>query len=110
MHVILLKKDVSKMKIVSMLLALCGLSCGMVSAQSPQAANPTQEWVQSQSGAAVPIYRVIVTERTMKAINYKHPKRRHNDRFQWHLAPAECPWRSQSGEQKGLHRDRSGIR
>jgi outer membrane protein OmpA-like peptidoglycan-associated protein len=55
-----------------MFLALCGLSCGLLSAQSPQAANPPQEWVQGQSGPSVPIYRVIVTERTMKAINYQH--------------------------------------
>lgn len=55
-----------------MFLALCGLSCGLMSAQSLQIANSTQERVQSQSGTSVPIYRVIVTERTMKAINYKH--------------------------------------
>jgi outer membrane protein OmpA-like peptidoglycan-associated protein len=55
-----------------MFLALCGLSCGLLSAQSPQAANPPQEWVQSQPGTSVPIYRVTVTERTMKAINYRH--------------------------------------
>jgi outer membrane protein OmpA-like peptidoglycan-associated protein len=71
-QVILLKKDVSKMKSVSIFLALCGLSCGLLSAQSPQAANPPQEWVQSQPGTSVPIYRVTVTERTMKAINYRH--------------------------------------
>ena len=68
----MLKKDVSKMKIASMFLALCGLSCGLLSAQSLQAANPTQEWVQSQPSASIPIYRVIVIERTMKAINYQH--------------------------------------
>jgi outer membrane protein OmpA-like peptidoglycan-associated protein len=71
-HVIPLKKDVSKMKIASMFLALCGLSCGLLSAQSPQAANPTQERIQSQPFTSVPIYRVIVIERTMKAINYQH--------------------------------------
>ena len=68
----LLKKDVRKMKIVNMFLALCGLSCGLLSAQSPQAANPKQEWVQSQPGVSMPIYRITVTERTMKAINYRH--------------------------------------
>jgi outer membrane protein OmpA-like peptidoglycan-associated protein len=71
-NVISLKKDVSKMKMASMFLALCGLSCGLLSAQSPQASNPPQEWVQSQPGTSVPIYRVTVTERTMKAINYQH--------------------------------------
>ena len=55
-----------------MFLALCGLSCGLLSAQAPQAANPTQQSVQSQSGSSIPIYRVTVTERTMKAINYQH--------------------------------------
>jgi outer membrane protein OmpA-like peptidoglycan-associated protein len=55
-----------------MFLALCALSCGLVSAQSSKAANPTQEWVLGQSGTAIPVYRVIVTERTMKAINYQH--------------------------------------
>ena len=72
MLLMLLKKDVRKMKIVNMFLALCGLSCGLLSAQSPQAANPKQEWVQSQSGVSTPIYRITVTERTMKAINYQH--------------------------------------
>jgi len=68
----LVKKDVREMKKVSMFLALCGLSCGLLSAQSPQAGDPPQEWVQSQPGTSMPIYRVIVTERTMKAINYQH--------------------------------------
>jgi outer membrane protein OmpA-like peptidoglycan-associated protein len=68
----LLKKDVSKMRIVKMFLALCGLFCGLLSAQSPQAANSKQQSVQSQPGASMPIYRVTVIERTMKAINYQH--------------------------------------
>jgi hypothetical protein len=55
-----------------MFLALCGLSCGLLSAQSSQAANPTQEWIQSQPSASAPVYRVLVIERTMKAINYQH--------------------------------------
>jgi outer membrane protein OmpA-like peptidoglycan-associated protein len=57
---------------VNMFLALCGLSCGLLSAQAPQAANPTQQWVQSQPNSSIPIYRVTVVERTMKAINYQH--------------------------------------
>jgi len=56
----------------SIVLALCVLSCGLLSAQSPQAANPTQEWVLSPPGTSVPIYRVTVVERTMKAVNYQH--------------------------------------
>jgi outer membrane protein OmpA-like peptidoglycan-associated protein len=55
-----------------MFLALCGLSCGLLSAQAPQAANPTQQSFQSQSGSSIPIYRVTVVERTMKAVNYQH--------------------------------------
>ena len=55
-----------------MFLALCGLSCSLLSAQAPQAANPTQQWIQSQPGSSIPIYRVTVIERTMKAINYQH--------------------------------------
>jgi outer membrane protein OmpA-like peptidoglycan-associated protein len=66
------KKDVRKMRMVNMFLALCGLSCGLLSAQAPQAANPTQQSVQSPPGSSIPIYRVTVIERTMKAINYQH--------------------------------------
>lgn len=46
-----------------MFLAIGALSCGMLSAQSPQAANPAP---------SAPIYRVTVIERTMKAVNYQH--------------------------------------
>jgi outer membrane protein OmpA-like peptidoglycan-associated protein len=54
---------------LSMFLTLCGLSCGLLlAAPAPQAANPTQEWDQTSG----PVYRVTVTERTMKAINYQH--------------------------------------
>ncbi len=60
------------MKIISMFLALCGLSCVLLFAQAPQAADPTQQSVLSQSGSSIPMYRVTVTERTMKAINYRH--------------------------------------
>ncbi len=55
-----------------MFLALCGLSCGLLSAQAPQAADPTQPSIQSQSFSSIPIYRVTVVERTMKAVNYQH--------------------------------------
>jgi outer membrane protein OmpA-like peptidoglycan-associated protein len=71
-HVIVLKKDVSKMKIASMFLALCGFYCGLAFAQTPQAANPTQESVQGQANDEVPTYRIVVIERTMKAVNYQH--------------------------------------
>jgi outer membrane protein OmpA-like peptidoglycan-associated protein len=55
-----------------MFTALCGLSSVLLFAQTPQAADPTQQSVLSQSGSSIPIYRVTVTERTMKAINYQH--------------------------------------
>ena len=57
---------------ISMFLALCGLSCGLSSAQAPRDANPAQQWAQSQASSSMPIYRVTVIERTMKAINYQH--------------------------------------
>ena len=69
---ILSKKDVRKMKMVTMFLALGCLSCSLLAAQAPQAADPTQLSIQNRPGGSVPIYRVIVTERTMKAINYQH--------------------------------------
>ena len=53
------------------------LACGMLSAQAPQAPNPTQQPTAAENTAAlaagsVPIYRVTVVARTMKAINYNH--------------------------------------
>ncbi len=60
------------MKLTNMFLALCGLSCGLLCAQTPQAGDPAQQSVLSPSGNSIPIYRVTVIERTMKAINYQH--------------------------------------
>ncbi len=60
-----------KMKIINMFLVSCGLSCGLLAAKTPQAGNPNQQSVLSQS-STMPIYRITVTERTMKAINYQH--------------------------------------
>jgi outer membrane protein OmpA-like peptidoglycan-associated protein len=53
------------------------LACGILSAQAPQAPNPTQQTTATENTAAlaagsVPIYRVTVVARTMKAINYNH--------------------------------------
>ena len=47
------------------------LACGMISAQAPQAPNPTQQSTPTGNGS-VPIYRVTVVGRTTKAINYNH--------------------------------------
>jgi outer membrane protein OmpA-like peptidoglycan-associated protein len=44
----------------------------MLTAESLQAANPKNEGVQNQSGKIMQDYRIILIERTMKAINYQH--------------------------------------
>jgi outer membrane protein OmpA-like peptidoglycan-associated protein len=59
------------MKIISSLLTVCGL----MAAQTPQALNPVQQSTENaarMAAGAMPIYRVTVTERTAKAINYQH--------------------------------------
>src|SRR5579872_4062349 len=56
-----------KMKTISVIL----LTCGILSAQPPQAPNPTQQ-SNTRTGEPAPIYRVTVVARTMKAINYHH--------------------------------------
>src|SRR5690242_9737728 len=47
------------------------MACGALSAQTPQAPNPTQQLTQN-GAAPVPVYRITVVARTMKAINYRH--------------------------------------
>src|SRR5437763_15593172 len=44
---------------------------GILSAQATQAPNPTQQSTMTAAGS-VPIYRVTVVARCMKAINYNH--------------------------------------
>lgn len=59
------------MKIIGTLLTVCGL----VAAQTPQAPNLVQQSTENEArmaSGAMPIYRVTVTERTAKAINYQH--------------------------------------
>jgi outer membrane protein OmpA-like peptidoglycan-associated protein len=56
------------MKIFSAFLAVCGV----LAAQSAQAPNPTQHSMPVNAGGSMPIYRVNVVARTMKAINYQH--------------------------------------
>jgi len=51
--------------------------CGILSAQTPQAPNPTQPSNTTENAArmangSAPIYRVTVVARTTKAINYNH--------------------------------------
>ena len=48
------------------------LACGVLTAQAPQAPNPTQKPMATVDVGVVPIYRVTVVARTMKAINYNH--------------------------------------
>ncbi|MFZ0427377.1 MAG: OmpA family protein [Acidobacteriota bacterium] len=59
------------MRRVNMYLALVGLFLGLLCTQVPLAANAPQS-VQSQMESSTPVYRVVVIERTMKAINYQH--------------------------------------
>ena len=59
------------MKIIGTFLTVCGL----MAAQAPQATNPVQQSTENaarMAAGAMPIYRVTVTERTAKAINYQH--------------------------------------
>src|SRR6267142_522244 len=56
-----------KVKIFSAFFTLCGV----LAAQSAQAPNPTQQSADN-AGGSMPIYRVNVVARTMKAINYHH--------------------------------------
>ena len=51
--------------------------CGCLAAQSPQAPNPTQRLAPNENetrmaAGSMPIYRITVTERTTKAVNYQH--------------------------------------
>src|SRR5437016_10473057 len=49
------------------------LATGILSAQATQAPNPTQQSTGNMAAAgSVPIYRVTVVARSMKAINYNH--------------------------------------
>jgi len=63
------------------------ITCGILSAQAPQAPNPTRQQNESENGArmangSVPIYRVSVVARTTKAINYHHRSGATNIDFQ----------------------------
>src|SRR4029077_5887700 len=65
--------EATQMKTISALL----ITCGILSAQAPQAPNPTRQQNETENGArmangSVPIYRVTVVARTTKAINYHH--------------------------------------
>jgi outer membrane protein OmpA-like peptidoglycan-associated protein len=51
----------TKMKFIGASLTACGMLCGLLSAQQPQL-----------SPGATPVYRLSLTPRTVKAINYQH--------------------------------------
>jgi outer membrane protein OmpA-like peptidoglycan-associated protein len=56
------------MKLIIGILALCGLAA----AQPAQAPSPVQQSTGAAQSGPMPIYRVTVVARTMKAINYNH--------------------------------------
>ncbi len=59
------------MKFISVFLTVCGLAA----AQAPQAPDPVRQSTENDvrmAAGSMPIYRVTVTERTAKAINYQH--------------------------------------
>jgi outer membrane protein OmpA-like peptidoglycan-associated protein len=57
------------MKIISTFLTVCGL----LAAQSAQAPSPVRQSADNAAAAgSMPVYRVTVVARTMKAINYNH--------------------------------------
>ena len=81
--------------------------CGVLSAQAPQKQD---ENAARMAAGAPPIYRVTVTARTAKAINYQHRSGATKIDFRGTELLPERSRRGQSGEQAGLHRNRSGIR
>jgi outer membrane protein OmpA-like peptidoglycan-associated protein len=59
------------MKFISVFLAVCGLAAAQ-SSQAPNAAQQSAENESRMASGSTPIYRVTVTERTAKAVNYQH--------------------------------------
>jgi outer membrane protein OmpA-like peptidoglycan-associated protein len=59
-------KEIMKSIVTVFLVAM-----GCAGAQTAQAPNPTQQEVENSAGT-VPVYRITVVARTMKAINYNH--------------------------------------
>src|SRR5260221_2526070 len=55
---------------MNIIMAACLTVCGVLSAQTP--AQESKENATRMAAGAAPIYRVSVTARTMKAINYRH--------------------------------------
>ena len=59
----------TQIRLIGASLAACGMLCGLLSAQEPR--NPNGTAPQLSAGGA-PIYRLSLTPRTVKAINYQH--------------------------------------
>jgi len=59
------------MKCISAFLTICGLVAAQAS-QAPNQVQPSTENAARMAAGAIPIYRVTVTARTAKAVNYKH--------------------------------------
>ena len=58
-----------QMKVIGAFLMACGMACGVLWAQEPQNQGASTATVNAGS---TPIYRITVTARTAKAINYQH--------------------------------------
>ncbi len=58
----------SQTKLISASLTACGMLCGLLSAQEPQTQNGKAARL---SAGDTPTYRLTLTERTVKAINYR---------------------------------------
>ena len=61
----------SQTKLISASLTACGMLCGLLSAQEPQTQNGNAARL---SAGDTPIYRLTLTERTVKAINYRRAR------------------------------------
>ena len=59
----------TQMKLIGASLTACGMLCGLLSAQEPRNQNDNAARL---SAGDTPIYRLTLTERTVKAINYQH--------------------------------------
>jgi hypothetical protein len=81
------------MKLIIGLLTVCGLAAAQ-SAQAPSPIQSTGNAAQTGTGS-MPIYRVTVVARTMKAINYNHRS-----------GPTRIDFRGVSGEQARRDQDR----
>ena len=76
----------SKIKLIGVSLTACGVLCGLLSAQDPQNQNGNPVLLTSTE---TPVYRLSLTPRTVKAINYRHRGSTTN-RFPGNRASPKC--------------------